>query len=239
MGRLLELRDIHKTFATGGGAVRALRGLSLTVEAGEFVALVGPSGSGKSTLMHLIGLLDRPTSGTYLFEGDDVSRSSRSALAALRNRRIGFVFQGFHLLPRQTAWENVTLPLLYAGAPARERRRRALALLERVGLADRAHHRPNQLSGGQQQRVAIARALANEPRLLLADEPTGNLDSATGAEILAEFRRLHRDTAQTIVLVTHDAIVAESAQRVVALRDGLIVSDTASSPVTPGSVTGG
>jgi putative ABC transport system ATP-binding protein len=233
------LTDIHKTYDAGGAAVRALRGVSLTVEAGEFVALVGPSGSGKSTLMHLIGLLDHPTAGTYRFEGEDVSQLSRAALAALRSRKIGFVFQGFHLLPRQTAWENVTLPLLYAGAPARERKRRALALLERVGLADRAHHRPNQLSGGQQQRVAIARALANEPRLLLADEPTGNLDSATGAEILAEFRRLHRDTGQTIVLVTHDATVAGSAERVVTLRDGLIVSDTASSPMTPTSGTSG
>jgi len=231
LGRLLELRDIHKTFATGGGAVRALRGLSLTVEAGEFVALVGPSGSGKSTLMHLIGLLDRPTSGTYLFEGDDVSRSSRSALAALRNRRIGFVFQGFHLLPRQTAWENVTMPLLYAGVPARERRRRALDLLTRVGLADRANHRPNQLSGGQQQRVAIARAMVNTPRLLLADEPTGNLDTTTGAEIMAEFDRLHRADGQTILLVTHDPAVAQAAQRVVTIRDGLIVSDTREAPV--------
>jgi putative ABC transport system ATP-binding protein len=226
LGRLIELCDVHKTYAAGGAAVRALRGVTLTVEAGELVALVGPSGSGKSTLMHLIGLLDHPTAGTYRFEGEDVSRLSRAALAALRSRKIGFVFQGFHLLSRQTALENVTLPLLYAGVPARTRRRRALALLGRVGLADRAHHRPNQLSGGQQQRVAIARALANDPRLLLADEPTGNLDSATGEEILAEFRRLHRTAGQTVILVTHDLSLAQNAERVVALRDGLIVSDT-------------
>ncbi|HEY1378806.1 MAG TPA: ABC transporter ATP-binding protein [Gemmataceae bacterium] len=225
MGRLIELRDVTKTYALGGEAVRALRGVSLTVEAGEFVALVGPSGSGKSTLMHLIGLLDRPTSGTYLFEDKDVSRLSRTGLARVRNRKIGFVFQGFHLLPRQTAWENVTLPMLYAGRPAAERRKRALELLDRVGLSERAGHRPNQLSGGQQQRVAIARSLANEPRLLLADEPTGNLDTATGAEVLVQFRRLHA-AGQTIVLVTHDPSVAETAERIVTLRDGLIVSDT-------------
>jgi putative ABC transport system ATP-binding protein len=228
VGRLIELSAVHKTYATDGGDVRALRGVTLTVEDGEFVALVGPSGSGKSTLMHLLGLLDRPTSGTYRFEGEDVSRLSRTALSALRNRKIGFVFQGSHLLPRQTAWENVAMPLLYAGLPARERKRRALELLARVGLTDRAHHRPNQLSGGQQQRVAIARALVNRPRLLLADEPTGNLDSATGAEILAEFQRLHRDGGLTVVLVTHDPTVAQTAERVVTLRDGQIVGDTTS-----------
>src|SRR5205823_5305189 len=157
---------------------------------------------------HLIGLLDHPTSGTYHFEGRDASRLSRTALAALRNEKIGFVFQGFHLLPRQTAWENVAMPLLYAGAPPRDRRRRAVALLDKVGLRDRIRHRPNELSGGQQQRVAIARALVNRPRLLLADEPTGNLDSATGTEILAEFRRLHREEGQTVILVTHDPTVA-------------------------------
>jgi putative ABC transport system ATP-binding protein len=224
LGRLIELRDVTKTYALGHEAVRALRGVSLTVEAGEFVALMGPSGSGKSTLMHLIGLLDRPTSGSYLFEGEDVSRLSRTGLAILRNRKIGFVFQGFHLLPRQTAWENVTLPLLYAGRPAGERRKRALDLLGRVGMSDRIQHRPNELSGGQQQRVAIARALANEPRLLLADEPTGNLDTATGADVLVQFRHLHA-AGQTIVLVTHDQAVAQTAERIVTLRDGVIVSD--------------
>ena len=225
VGRLIELRDVAKTFTPGGEVVRALRGVSLNIETGEFLALIGPSGSGKSTLMHLIGLLDRPTSGTYLFEGEDVSRLSRTGLAVLRNRKIGFVFQGFHLLPRQSAWENVTLPMLYAGTSAAERRKRALDLLGRVGLADRIKHRPNELSGGQQQRVAIARALANDPRLLLADEPTGNLDTATGTEVLSQFRQLHA-AGQTIVLVTHDPTVAETAERVVTLRDGLIVSDT-------------
>jgi putative ABC transport system ATP-binding protein len=225
LGRLIELREVTKTYPLGDEAVRALRGVSLTIDQGEFVALVGPSGSGKSTLMHLIGLLDRPTSGTYLFEGEDVSQLSRTGLAILRNKKIGFVFQGFHLLPRQTAWENVTLPMLYAGRPTAERRKRSLDLLARVGLADRVNHRPNELSGGQQQRVAIARSLANEPRLLLADEPTGNLDTATGAEVLAQFRELHA-AGQTIVLVTHDHSVAETASRIVTLRDGLIVSDT-------------
>ena len=226
MSSFIELRDLRKTYATGAGEVHALRGVSLTVQSGEFVALVGPSGSGKSTLMHLLGLLDHPTAGSYHFEGRDVSRLSRTALAGLRNEKIGFVFQGFHLLPRQTAWENVAMPLLYAGVAPRERRRRAMAVLERVGLADRIDHRPNQLSGGQQQRVAIARALVNHPRLLLADEPTGNLDSATGAEILAEFRRLHGEGGRTVILVTHDPQVADAADRSVVLRDGRVVSDT-------------
>jgi putative ABC transport system ATP-binding protein len=225
LGRLIELGDVAKTFTPGGEPVRALRGVSLSVEAGEFVALVGPSGSGKSTLMHLIGLLDRPNSGTYAFEDQDVSRLSRTGLAELRNQKIGFVFQGFHLLPRQTAWENVTLPMLYSGLPAVERRRRAIHLLDRVGLADRVTHRPNELSGGQQQRVAIARALANHPRLLLADEPTGNLDTETGTDVLNLFRRLNA-SGQTIILVTHDHLVASTAPRIITLRDGLVVSDT-------------
>jgi putative ABC transport system ATP-binding protein len=223
---LIELRELHKIYAVGTEPVRALRGVSLTIDAGEFVALVGPSGSGKSTLMHLIGLLDHPTSGTYEFEGRDVGRLSRAGLSRLRNDKIGFVFQGFHLLPRQTAWENIAMPLVYAGVSPWKRRSRAIELLGLVGLADRIDHRPNQLSGGQQQRVAIARALVNRPRLLLADEPTGNLDSATGAEILAEFRRLHRDEGQTVVLVTHDPQVASAADRAVTLRDGRVVSDT-------------
>jgi putative ABC transport system ATP-binding protein len=229
---LINLHDLHKIYATGGSPVHALRGVSLTIESGEFVALVGPSGSGKSTLMHLLGLLDHPTSGTYEFDGRDVSRLSRAGLSRLRNEKIGFVFQGFHLLPRQTAWENVAMPLVYAGVSPRKRRTRAIDLLGLVGLADRIQHRPNQLSGGQQQRVAIARALINRPTLLLADEPTGNLDSATGAEILAEFRRLHREEGQTVILVTHDPQVAAAADRAVTLRDGRIVSDTLTAVAT-------
>ena len=232
MTTLIDLHDLHKSYATGAAPVHALRGVSLTIEAGEFVALVGPSGSGKSTLMHLLGLLDHPTSGTYEFDGRDVGRLSRAALSRLRNEKIGFVFQGFHLLPRQTAWENVAMPLVYAGVSPWKRRSRAIDLLGVVGLADRIDHRPNQLSGGQQQRVAIARALVNQPRLLLADEPTGNLDSTTGAEILAEFRRLHREEGQTVVLVTHDPQVASAADRAVTLRDGRIVSDTLTAVAT-------
>jgi putative ABC transport system ATP-binding protein len=216
--------SLTKVYGSGDTAVRALDAVDAEFPTGQFTAVMGPSGSGKSTLMHLIGLLDRPTSGSYLFEGDDVSRLSRTGLAGLRNRKIGFVFQGFHLLPRQTAWENVTLPLLYAGRATGERRKRAFELLTRVGLADRVNHRPNELSGGQQQRVAIARALANEPRLILADEPTGNLDTATGAEVLVQFRHLH-SAGQTIVLVTHDQAVAQTAERIITLRDGVIVSD--------------
>jgi putative ABC transport system ATP-binding protein len=232
MAALIEIRDLHKIYAAGAAPVHALRGVSLTIEAGEFVALVGPSGSGKSTLMHLLGLLDHPNSGTYEFDGRDVGRLSSAALSRLRNEKIGFVFQGFHLLPRQTAWENVAMPLVYAGISPWKRRSRATDLLGVVGLGDRIDHRPNQLSGGQQQRVAIARALVNRPRLLLADEPTGNLDSATGAEILAEFRRLHREEGQTVVLVTHDPQVASAADRAVTLRDGRIVSDTLTAVAT-------
>lgn len=232
MTTLINLHDLHKIYAAGEAPVHALRGVSLTIEAGEFIALVGPSGSGKSTLMHLIGLLDHPTSGIYEFEGRDVSRLSRAGLSRLRNEKIGFVFQGFHLLPRQTAWENVAMPLVYAGVSPRKRRNRAIDLLGLVGLSDRIQHRPNQLSGGQQQRVAIARALVNRPRLLLADEPTGNLDTATGAEILSEFRRLHREEGQTVVLVTHDPQVASAADRAVTLRDGRIVSDSLTAVTT-------
>ena len=230
---LINLRDLHKIYAAGAAPVHALRGVSLTIESGEFVALVGPSGSGKSTLMHLLGLLDHQTSGTYEFDGQDVGRLSRAGLSQLRNEKIGFVFQGFHLLPRQTAWENVAMPLVYSGVSPRKRRSRAVDLLGLVGLSDRIDHWPNQLSGGQQQRVAIARALVNRPRLLLADEPTGNLDSATGAEILAEFRRLHQEEeGQTIILVTHDPQVAAAADRAVTLRDGRIVSDTLTAVAT-------
>jgi putative ABC transport system ATP-binding protein len=221
----VALDNVGKVYDTGEVKVPALRGVSLTVSPGEFVAIVGASGSGKSTLMNVIGCLDRPTTGTYRFDGEDVSRLDRVALAHVRNRKLGFVFQGFNLLRRQSAVENVELPLLYAGASPRERRRRALEVLNLVGLAHRAGHTPNQLSGGQQQRVAIARALVTGPQLLLADEPTGNLDTQTSAEILAEFDRLSREHGQTIILVTHEHDVAAHAGRVVTVRDGRIASD--------------
>jgi putative ABC transport system ATP-binding protein len=229
MSFVIELNDVVKTYDTGEVEVRALRGISLAVRAGEFVSLMGPSGSGKSTLMNLIGCLDRPTSGTYRFDGQDVSRLSRRQRAQLRNRKIGFVFQGFNLLKRYTAVENVEMPLVYAGVRAGPRRQRALEMLDLVGLTARARHLPNQLSGGQQQRVAIARALINRPQLLLADEPTGNLDSRTGAEILAEFERLNREHQQTIVLVTHDPTLAAHAPRQITIHDGEIASDVANS----------
>ncbi len=225
LGNVIELEDVWKVYATGEVKVPALRGVSLAIDRGEFVAIVGASGSGKSTLMNLLGFLDRPTSGTYRFCGKDVSRLSRTDLAHLRNQKLGFVFQGFNLLRRHAAVENVELPLLYAGVPARDRRERALEMLKMVGLADRAWHHPNQLSGGQQQRVAIARALVNQPEVLLADEPTGNLDSKTGKEILAEFRRLNHEHGQTIILVTHDPTIAAVAPRVITVKDGLIESD--------------
>jgi putative ABC transport system ATP-binding protein len=225
VGTVIALDRIEKVYTTGKVKVHALRGVSLSILAGEFVALVGPSGSGKSTLMNIIGCLDHPTSGTYRIDGQDVSRLDRVALARLRNRNLGFVFQGFNLLKRQTAVENVELPLIYAGVHHRERRERALKLLDLVGLKDRAYHLPNELSGGQQQRVAIARSLVNRPQVLLADEPTGNLDSRTGAEILAEFQRLNKEQKQTIILVTHDPTVAAAATRTVTVQDGLIKSD--------------
>jgi putative ABC transport system ATP-binding protein len=225
LGTLISLQDVHKVYDTGEVKVPALRGISLAVERGEFLAVRGNSGSGKSTLMNIIGCLDRPTSGTYCFEDRDTGRLGRRELAAIRNRKLGFVFQGFNLLKRYSAVENVELPLLYAGVPAGERRRRALELLALVGLADRTGHTPTQLSGGQQQRVAIARALVNRPQLLVADEPTGNLDSHTGEEILAAIERLHRERGQTILLVTHDPAVAGRAPRQLLVRDGLIASD--------------
>src|SRR6516225_722511 len=232
MAPIIALENIHKIYQTDGEAVHALRGVSLAIEPGEFVAIIGASGSGKSTLMNLLGCLDQPTSGVYRFDGQDVSRLSRKARAQLRNRKLGFVFQGFNLLKRHSAAQNVELPLLYGGVGAKERRARALELLELVGLAERADHQPNQLSGGQQQRVAIARALANRPQVLLADEPTGNLDSKTGAEILAEFQRLNREQGQTIILVTHDPGIAACARRVVTVRDGVIASDLRTDSIT-------
>jgi putative ABC transport system ATP-binding protein len=226
---VIELDNVTKVYDTGEVKVHALRGVSLRVLPGEFLAIMGASGSGKSTLMNIIGCLDRPSCGTYRFDGQDVSRLNRQQLAHIRNRKLGFVFQGFNLLKRHTAVENVELPLLYSGVSARERRRKATAMLKRVGLADRAHHLPSQLSGGQQQRVAIARALVNEPQIILADEPTGNLDSRTGEEILHEFQRINREHGQSIVMVTHDAAIAAYALREVTVRDGLIESDVCDS----------
>jgi putative ABC transport system ATP-binding protein len=227
---LIELDSVCKVYANGDVSVPALRGVSLTVQRGEFIALVGPSGSGKSTLMNILGCLDTPTSGTYRFDGQEVGLLGRTALARLRNEKLGFVFQGFNLLKRHSAIENVELPLLYAGISAQQRRERARALLETVHLGDRLHHHPSQLSGGQQQRVAIARALVNRPQVLLADEPTGNLDSVTGVEILAEFRRLNAEQGQTIILVTHDPSIAACAPRLVTIKDGLVASDATHRP---------
>ena len=221
---LIEVRDLVKTYRLGEYQVQALRGVSVDISRGEFVAVMGPSGSGKSTFMNLLGCLDTPTAGTYRLDGEDVSRLSRDALAAIRNLKLGFVFQTFNLLPRMTALENVELPLLYGTTVARERRERALGRLRDVGLEAREGHRPSQLSGGQQQRVAIARALVNEPRLILADEPTGNLDTRTSVEIMAIFQRLNR-SGITVVLVTHEEDIAQYASRIVTFRDGRIRSD--------------
>jgi putative ABC transport system ATP-binding protein len=221
---LIEIRDLRKTYEMGAETVRALDGVDLLVERGEYVAIMGASGSGKSTLMNLIGCLDTPTSGSYVLNGTPVQELDDEALAAIRNREIGFVFQTFNLLARTTALENVELPLVYAATSRRERRERAQRALQRVGLGDRMDHRPNQLSGGQRQRVAIARALVNEPSILLADEPTGNLDSATSSEIMALFDELHGG-GNTILLVTHEAEIAEHADREVVLRDGRVLSD--------------
>lgn len=224
---LIELRDISKIYDLGEVKVEALCGVSLDIERGEYVALVGPSGSGKSTLMNTLGCLDRPTRGSYRLADEEVGNLSADQRARIRNRRIGFVFQNFNLLARTSALENVELPLLYAvGVSARERHRRAIAMLQRVGLGDRMDHHSGQLSGGQQQRVAIARALINEPSLLMADEPTGNLDSRTSREVIELFRHLNEDQGLTVVLVTHDPDVARHAKRIIALRDGQIVEDT-------------
>ncbi len=223
-GVVILTRGLRRDYDLGGEVVHALRGVDLTVRRNEFVAIMGPSGSGKSTLMNLIGCLDTPTAGEYWLNGQLVSTLADDALARIRNREIGFVFQTFNLLPRATALHNVELPLIYAGVPARERRARAAHALARVGLADRLAHRPNELSGGQRQRVAIARALVTGPSLLLADEPTGNLDSATGAEILRLFEELHA-SGQTILLVTHEHDIAAHARRQLHLRDGVIERD--------------
>ena len=225
---IVELVDIHKRYQTGVLSVDALRGVSLRIDEGEFVAIIGPSGSGKSTLMHILGCLDHPSSGSYYLAGVDVSDMDEAQLADVRNRRIGFVFQQFNLLTGLTACRNVELPLVYAGVDRRMRKQRALASLARVDLVNRSEHRPNELSGGQQQRVAVARALVNEPTLVLADEPTGNLDSSSAADVLGLLCELHR-SGRTVVLITHDAQTANTAQRVVRLKDGLIQSDEATS----------
>lgn len=221
---MIAVRGLRKVYRTGAGDVEALAGIDLDVAGGEMVAIMGPSGSGKSTLMHILGCLDRPTEGEYVLAGEVVARRTDDELARIRNRLVGFVFQQFNLLPRLTALENVELPLLYRRVPSAERRRRAKEALEAVGLGDRLHHLPTQLSGGQQQRVAIARALAAGPRLLLADEPTGALDSASGEEVLALFQELHR-AGQTVVIVTHDRDVALHCQRIVHMRDGRLVRE--------------
>jgi putative ABC transport system ATP-binding protein len=219
--KIIQTRGLIKTYGSNGNAVHALRGIDLDVERGEFVALIGPSGSGKSTLMAILGCLDVPTGGTYALEGRQVENLSGADLAAIRNEKVGFVFQQYNLLPKATILRNVELPMLYAGVPRRERKRRAFELLERVGIPDKASTLPGALSGGQRQRVAIARALANRPALLLADEPTGALDSKTGQEVLALFRELHAQ-GNTVLLVTHDPTIAGMAGRRVELRDGLI-----------------
>ena len=224
---VISVRDVVKTYDLGEVKVRALRGVSADVDAGEFVAVTGPSGSGKSTFMHILGCLDHLTSGQYFLDGRDVSKLSRNELAEVRNRKIGFVFQGFNLLARTSALENVELPLLYNGASLRaaDRRRRAREALATVGLGDRAHHHPNQLSGGEQQRVAIARALISNPSILLADEPTGNLDSRTSIEVMDIFQRLNIERGITVLLITHEDDIAEYALRIIGFRDGKIQTD--------------
>jgi putative ABC transport system ATP-binding protein len=222
--KLIQLEEITRVFHVGGEEVRALRGVSFGISRGEWVAIIGQSGSGKTTLMNLLGCLDTPTSGRYFLNGKDVSRMSDDELAVIRNKEIGFIFQTFQLLPRETALANVELPLVYRGLAARERRERARAALEKVQLANRMHHRPNELSGGQRQRVAIARALVSEPSMLLADEPTGNLDSATGEEIVRLFEALHQ-AGHTLVLVTHEPRLAARCPRAVRLSDGQVVAD--------------
>jgi putative ABC transport system ATP-binding protein len=229
---IIETQDLWKTYVMGSEEIHALRGVDLILERGEYVAIMGPSGSGKSTLMNLIGCLDTPTKGSYLLNGKQVSQMNDNELARVRNEEIGFVFQTFNLLPRASALHNVELPLVYAGVPSKERQERAREALRKVELENRMDHKPNELSGGQRQRVAIARALVNNPSIVLADEPTGNLDTKTGVEIMSLFQRLH-DTGNTIVLVTHEADIAAHAHRIVHIRDGRVEKDVATG--APGS----
>lgn len=224
MAEIIRLRSITRDFALGNQTVKVLKGIDLQIQRGEYVALMGPSGSGKSTMMNLLGCLDTPTSGTYELNGTDVSRLSDNELAEIRNKEIGFVFQTFNLLPRSSALENVSLPLVYAGEANNQRKTRATEVLGQVGLSDRMDHRPNQLSGGQRQRVAVARAMVNKPSIILADEPTGNLDSKTSVEIMKLLEKIHKQ-GNTIILVTHEEEIAREAKRIIRLRDGIIESD--------------
>lgn len=229
---IIEMADIRKVYDTGKIKVEALRGIDLDVSKGEFVAIIGPSGSGKSTLMNLIGCLDTPTSGTYRLTGQLVAGMKKDELATVRNRRVGFIFQNFNLLPQISAYENVEMPLLFGGVPRRQRRHRIEELMERVGLADRMEHKPTELSGGQMQRVAVARALAMDPDILLADEPTGNLDSSSGGDIMELFQDLW-EQGGTMLVITHDAALAKRARRQVEIQDGLITRDTGAAGTTP------
>ncbi len=221
---LIEVQDLKKVYQMGDIAVHALRGLNLGIDKGEFVAIMGPSGSGKSSLMDILGCLSRPTSGSYKLDGEEVGKLSENRLALIRNRKVGFIFQSYNLLPRTNALRNVELPMIYARVPRRERRQRALEALEAVGLADRTHHKPSEMSGGQQQRVAIARALVNNPSIFFADEPTGNLDTKSSKEIMTVFQQLN-ENGNTILMVTHENDIAAYSQRIIRLRDGLIESD--------------
>lgn len=225
METIIQLEDLIKTYENGEVEVQALKGINLTIKKGEYIAIMGASGSGKSTLMNILGCLDRPTQGKYFLEGRDVSNEKDRDLSAIRNQLIGFVFQSFNLIPRTSALKNVELPMVYARIPARERTARAIALLEKVGLGERIYHMPNEVSGGQRQRIAIARALANEPPIILADEPTGNLDSKASVEIMDIFTKLNREDGCTVIIVTHEPDIAQFTDRIITFRDGRIISD--------------